>query len=314
MKEQRPYSQLIKNEALRLGFNDAGISKADFLPLEAERLRSWLDNGYQAGMGYMGNNYDKRTDPRLLVEGAKSVVSVILNYFPPETQSDPNAPVIAKYAYGKDYHKVMRKKLKSLLSFTIQLIPGCEGRVFTDSAPVLEHAWASRAGLGWIGKNSLLLTTRFGSFVFIGEMIITSELEYDQPVNDLCGSCRNCVSSCPTGAIVSDRIIDANLCISYHTIENKTLSMPQNLKDKFKNRVFGCDICQDVCPWNRKAAAHNVEEFNPHPDMLKMTRKDWHSIGEARFDELFMGSAVKRAKYAGLRRNLGFVEDVTSDE
>jgi epoxyqueuosine reductase len=301
------YSRQIKSEALRLGFSDCGISAAEFLPLEAERLRNWLSKGYHSRLSYMENHFEKRTDPRLLVESAKSVVSVILNYFPASQQSDPKAPVIAKYAYGKDYHQVIRKKLKALLSFTCELIPQCEGRVFTDSAPVMEHAWARNAGLGWIGKNSLLLTNRFGSFVFIGEMIITAELEYDRPVNDLCGSCRNCITSCPTGAIVADRVVDAGKCISFHTIENKTQEMPEALKGKFQNRVFGCDICQDVCPWNRKLDPHSTAEFIPHPDLLKMSKREWDEIDFSAFNEIFRGSAVKRAKFEGLKRNLQFI-------
>jgi epoxyqueuosine reductase len=308
VKTEPSYSRLIKSEALHLGFNDCGISKADFLPLEAERLRNWLSKGYNSKLSYMENHIEKRTDPRLLLESAKSVVSVILNYYPSQKQSDPEAPVIAKYAYGKDYHVVIRKKLKSLLSYTCTLIPGCEGRVFTDSAPVMEHAWASRAGLGWIGKNSLLLTSRFGSFVFIGEMIITAELETDQPVNDLCGSCQNCITSCPTGAIIEDRVVDAGKCISFHTIENKTSEIPEKFKGNFQNRVFGCDICQDVCPWNRKVLPHKTEEFNPHPDLLSMSKNDWHLIDRDKFNNLFRGSAVKRAKFEGLKRNLEFLK------
>jgi epoxyqueuosine reductase len=304
------YSQLIKSEALRLGFNDCGISQAGFLPLEAERLKSWLSKGYNAQLSYMENHFEKRTDPRLLVESAKSVISVILNYYPAQVQSDPEAPVIAKYAYGKDYHNIVRKKLKSLLNYTCELIPGCEGRVFTDSAPVMEHAWASRSGLGWIGKNSLLLTSRYGSFVFIGEMIINTELDYDQPVNDLCGSCRNCITSCPTGAIVADRVVDAGKCISFHTIENKTSEIPEIFKEKFQNRVFGCDICQDVCPWNRKTTPLTTTEFIPHPELLSMSKNDWHFIDRDKFNNLFRGSAVKRAKFEGFKRNLEFLKQI----
>ncbi len=309
MKNNQTYSRQIKSEALRLGFSDCGISAADYLPGEALRLKNWLENGYNAGLSYMENHFNKRVDPRKLVEGAKSVVSVVLNYYPEKEQTDPEAPVLAKYAYGQDYHQVIRKKLNALLSFTNELIPGCEGRVFTDSAPVLEHAWASRAGLGWIGKNSLLLTSRFGSFVFIGEMIVSAELEYDRPVNDMCGSCRNCITSCPTGAIVEDRVVDAGKCISYHTIENKTVEMPEELRGTFKNRVFGCDICQDVCPWNRKASAHTTEEFNPRHELLSLGKKDWYLMDKETFNNLFRGSAVERAKFEGLRRNLDFLSD-----
>ena len=309
MNTTRTYSRLIKTEALRLGFDGCGISRAEFLPKEADRLTSWLKNGYNAELTYMENHFELRTDPRKLVEGAESVISVILNYYPHQGQADPEAPVLAKYAYGRDYHLVIRKKLKSLLSFTTSLIPGTEGRVFTDSAPVMEHAWASRGGLGWIGKNSLLLTTHFGSFVFIGEMIVTAPLEYDQALNDFCGSCRNCITSCPTGAIVADRIIDAGKCISYHTIENKTGEIPKIYKDKFQNRVFGCDICQDVCPWNRRAIPNQVKEFEPDPELLGMSKRDWYLMDIVKFSELFKGSAVKRAKFEGLKRNLDFLKE-----
>jgi epoxyqueuosine reductase len=308
VKDLQTYSRDIKSEALRLGFNACGISAADFLPLENDRLESWLANGYHGDLQYMERNRDKRTDPRNLVEGAKSVVSVILNYYPSENQTDPEAPVIAKYAYGKDYHTVIKNRLQHLLSFICELIPGTEGRVFTDSAPVMEHSWASRSGLGWIGKNSLLINTEFGSFVFIGEVIISAELAYDRPLNDMCGSCRNCINSCPTGAIVEERVIDARKCISYHTIENKTPDMPAELQGKFANRVFGCDICQDVCPWNRKARAHNIAEFEPHPSLLEMSRDEWYSMDKGKFNEVFKDSAVKRAGFEGIRRNMTFIE------
>jgi len=308
VKNEQTYSQQIKAKALRIGFNDCGISAAEYLTDDAERLRSWLEHGNHAGLSYMENNFEKRTDPRLLIDGAKSVVSVVLNYYPQKKQKNPSAPVIAKYAYGQDYHEVIREKLHTLLSFTKNLIPRCEGRVFTDSAPVMEHAWASRSGLGWIGKNSLLIHEKLGSFIFIGEMIISAELDYDKPVNDMCGSCRNCVTSCPTGAIVADRVIDARKCISYHTIENKTSEMPELLKDSFKNRVFGCDICQDVCPWNRKAIPHTTEEFLPQTKLLDMSEHEWHEMNSDSFNELFSKSAVKRAGYEGLQRNLNFLK------
>lgn len=307
MSELSTYSRLIKDEALRLGFNGVGIAAAGVLTKEAVHLENWLEKGYHAGLGYMERNTDLRTDPSRLVEGARSVICVFLNYYPQAVQSDPYAPVLSKYAYGKDYHSVMKGMLKSLLNFTVNLIPGTTGRVFTDSAPVLEHAWASLSGLGWIGKNSLLLTQEYGSFVFLGEMIITSELEYDRPVNDLCGSCRNCITSCPTGAIVAERTVDAGKCISYHTIENKTQDMPESLKDKFMNRVFGCDICQDVCPWNRTPKSHHLPELNPPPGLLKMSRDDWYSLDEAQFHSIFKGSAVKRAGFKGIERNLRFL-------
>ena len=307
MNNGQTYSRQIKSEAIRLGFDGCGISNAEFLAVEADRLKYWLANGYNAGLSYMEKHFEKRTDPRLLVENAKSVISVILNYYPRQHQTDPEAPVISKYAYGKDYHIVILEKLKSLLSFTSELVPGCEGRVFTDSAPILEHAWAARAGLGWIGKNSLLLTRRFGSFVFLGEMIITAQLDYDKPVIEMCGSCRNCITACPTGAIISDRTIDAGRCISYHTIENKTPEIPEIFKAKFQNRVFGCDICQDVCPWNQKLTPHNVEELNPSKELMSMSKNDWYRMDKEKFTSLFKGSSVSRAKYEGLKKNLDFL-------
>jgi epoxyqueuosine reductase len=308
VKTSQTYSRIIKSEALRLGFSGCGISEAGFLHMDAERLNTWLEKGYNSGLVYMEKHFDLRTDPRRLVEGAKSVVSVILNYYPPKKQTDPEAPVIAKYAYGKDYHQVMRKKLRSLLAFTSALIPGCAGSVFSDSAPVMEHALASRAGLGWIGKNSLLLTSDFGSFVFLGEMIVTAKLGYDHPIKEMCGSCRSCITSCPTAAILENRTVDAGKCISYHTIESKTPDIPETFNGKFQNRVFGCDICQDVCPWNTRATPHHVEEFNPHPDLLTMNKNDWHHIDKDKYNGLFRGSAVKRAKFEGLKRNLDFLK------
>lgn len=308
MNNKTTYSSRIKTEAIRLGFNDCGISEAGYLESDAVHLNSWLQNGYNADMAYMEKNQEKRVDPSVLVEGAKAVISVILNYFPEEQQNDPDAPVVAKYAYGKDYHFVMKEKLYHLLRYIQELIPGAKGRVFSDSAPVLEHAWARRSGLGWIGKNSLLLTTRFGSFVFIGELIVDVELEYDRPINDLCGSCRACIDACPTGAIVSEKIVDANKCISYHTIENKSPDMPSHLKDRFLNRMFGCDICQDVCPWNRKLSPHNTPDFIPDQEFLFMNRKDWFRLNEEKYNKLFKGTAIERAGFNGLKRNLGFIE------
>jgi len=294
-------------EALRLGFDDCGISRADFLEFDSERLKTWLEKGYHAGLGYMERNKDKRTDPRKLVEGAKSVVSVIMNYFHSQNQQDHGAPVISKYYYGKDHHQVVKKRLSELLLFIRKMIPGSDGRVFTDSVPLLEKAFAARSGLGWIGKNSLLLTKKYGSFIYIGDLIVNIELEYDIPVKDHCGTCEKCIRACPTRALIGERILDLNRCISFHTIENKTDSMPENLRGLFRNRVFGCDICQDVCPWNRKLKSHAVEELNPHPDLLYMSNREWHSINRERFNELFKGSAVKRAKFEGLRRNLDFL-------
>ncbi len=303
-------SSNIKAFALDLGFDACGIARAEKLEDHASKLDEWLSSGFNADMEWMRNNLEKRVDPTLLVPGAKSVVSVILNYYNPENQKDPDAPVISRYAYGKDYHKVMRKKLLRLLQYTRELIPGCDGRVFTDSAPVMEHAWAERSGLGWIGKNSLLLNKKFGSYVFIGEMILNAELEYEQrKVNDFCGNCSLCINECPTNAILPGRMVDANKCISYQTIENKG-DIPEEFRQNFYNRIFGCDICQDVCPWNRKLTKHKTDELNPSARLMGMTLVEWQNLSKEDFDEIFQGSAVKRAGYSGLKRNFTFLSNL----
>ncbi len=301
------YSGHIKSIARELGFDDCGFARAEKLDRDAEVLHDWLDKGMHQDMQWMENHLDKRIDPTSLVPGAKSVISVLLNYFNPRMQDDPAAPVISRYAYGRDYHKVVRKKLRMLLSRIKEVLPGTEGRVFVDSAPVMEHAWATRAGLGWIGKNSLLLSKKLGSYVFIGEVIIDAELEYDQPVTDHCGQCRLCVDECPTHAINPDRTLNAGKCISYLTIEHRG-EIPAKYKNSFYNRVFGCDICQDVCPWNRKLKAHHIADFNPKEELMAMDNDSWNTMTEDGFDELFEGSAVKRTKYEGLRRNLDFLK------
>ena len=301
-------SSLIKAEALRLGFDGCGISRAAYLPKDARRLKQWLNNNYQGSMAYMENHADKRVDPTKLVEYAQSVISVILNYYPSKTQEDFDAPVISKYAYGVDYHNLIRKMLKNLLRYIQETIAQATGRAFVDSAPVLDRAWAVRAGLGWIGKNTNLISPETGSFIFIGSLIIDLPLNYDDPLRDFCGDCNRCISACPTAAIIKPRIIDARRCISYLTIENKD-EINATYKDKLSNRVFGCDICQDVCPWNRKALPHQVKEFEPLPGLLEMTRSQWYEMDETQFRTLFAKSAVKRAKFSGLRRNLLFIAD-----
>jgi epoxyqueuosine reductase len=301
-------SLAIKNEALRLGFSACGFSKAEYLPEDAKRLRSWLDNGYHGSMKYMENHFDKRTDPSKLVEGAKSVVSLLLNYYTDERQQDPEAPVISKYAYGTDYHFVMKDKMKSLHRFIQENFGPTEGRVFVDSAPVLDRAWAVRAGLGWIGKHSNLINRDLGSFVFIGELILDMELEYNQiPESDFCGACNICIDACPTDAILSNRTIDSNRCISYLTIENRE-QIPETFRGKLANRAFGCDICQDVCPWNCKATPHQVEEFRSKPRLLEMKKPEWQQLDQPTFNQLFKSSAVKRTGYKGLTRNLEFLK------
>jgi epoxyqueuosine reductase len=294
---------MIKAEAHRLGFEGCGISRAAYLPDDAKQLDSWLHEQYHGSMTYMENYVEKRVDPVKLVEGAKSVISVILNYFPSISQHDPEAPVVSKYAYGEDYHEVIRKKLKLLLHY----ISAASGSAFVDSAPVLDRAWAARAGLGWIGKNTNLISPETGSFIFIGSLIVDIPLQADSPIGDLCGDCNRCIRACPTGAIIKPRVLDARQCLSYLTIENKGVIDP-GFRDKFENRVFGCDICQDVCPWNRRAVPHRVTEFNPLPGLIEMTRKDWYELDEIRFKKLFLKSAVKRTKYAGLRRNLELIK------
>jgi len=257
-------------------------------------------------MGYMENHFEKRVNPAKLVEDARSVISVILNYFPSKMQEDPEAPVISKYAYGKDYHGVIKRKLKDLLEYINTNIHAVKGRGFVDSAPVLDRAWAAKSGLGWIGKNSMLISPAKGSFFFIGSLIVDIELFYDRPIPDFCGDCTRCINACPTKAIVSPRIIDSGKCISYHTIENKG-EIDVDLKGKFQNRAFGCDICQDVCPWNRKAIPHQVKEFEPLPRLLEMTRDEWHRLTSEQYNHLFSLSAVERAGFPNLQRNLTFI-------
>lgn len=298
---------MIKAEAKRLGFMDCGISKADFLEEEASRLEEWLKRGYHGEMKWMENHFDKRLDPRKLVEGAKSVVSVILNYYPEETQKDPEAPRIAKYAYGEDYHFVIKRKLQALMNFISEEIGEVSGRAFTDSAPVMDRAWAERAGLGWTGKHTLLLTKGVGSFYLIGELIIDLELVPDTPVTNHCGSCTKCMDACPTDAIIAPQLIDATKCISYLTIELKD-QISNEFKPQMEGWAFGCDICQDVCPWNRFSKPTQVEEFSTHPDMLDMDKRDWEEITEDVFKKVFKKSAVKRAKYAGLKQNIDFLK------
>ena len=302
-------SLLIKAKARELGFMDCGISRAEFLGDERERLLSWLENKMQGEMAYMANHLEKRLDPRLLVENARSVISVLLNYYPFEKQADPEAPVLSKYAYGTDYHFVMKDKLGGLLGYIQSEIAPCEGRCFVDSAPVLDRAWAARAGLGWIGKNTNLLSTEHGSFFFIGELIIDIELPPDDKiVRDHCGNCTRCMDACPTRAIVAPYVLDARRCISYQTIENHGEIDPK-LKGKFENRVFGCDICQDVCPWNLKSEAHHEPAFSPEETLMKLTKSEWESMDKPLFNALFRNSAVKRTRFEGLKRNVRFLRE-----
>jgi epoxyqueuosine reductase len=302
----RKYTEYIKSEASRLGFLSCGISKAEFLEEEAPRLESWLKNGMHGEMGYMENHFDKRLDPTKLVPGSKSVVSLLLNYFPKEEQRSDSYK-ISKYAYGTDYHFVIKDKLKQLLNSIQQEIGDVQGRAFVDSAPVLDKAWAARSGLGWIGKHSNLLTKQLGSFYFIAELIIDLELEYDTPITDHCGSCTACIDACPTEAIVAPYVVDGSKCISYFTIELKN-EIPTAMAGTFDDWAFGCDICQDVCPWNRFSKSHSEPLFNPKPELLEMSKKEWEEITEEVFQKIFQKSAVKRTGFKGLTRNLNFLK------
>ncbi len=307
MSNKSKYTELIRAEAKRLGFLSCGISKAGFLEEEAPRLEAYLKANMNGEMTYMENHFDKRLDPTILVPGSKSVISLLLNYFPVETQREDTYK-ISKYAYGTDYHFVIKDKLKQLMDFISEEIGEVSGRAFVDSAPVLDKAWASKSGLGWIGKHSLLLTKQAGSFYFVSELILDLELDYDSPVTDHCGSCTACIDACPTKAIVADRVVDGSKCISYFTIELKN-QIPESEKGKFEDWMFGCDICQDVCPWNRFSKAHNEPLFNPHPEMLAMEKKDWEEITEEVFRTIFQKSAVKRTKFSGLQRNIQFLKE-----
>jgi epoxyqueuosine reductase len=299
----------IKAKAKELGFLDCGIAETMFLAEEKARLKNWLQNEMHGKMTYMANNQDKRLDPRLLVDNACSVISVLLNYFPAGKQADPEAPVLSKYAFGTDYHFVMKDKLGELLQFIQSEIAPCEGRCFVDSAPVLDRAWAARAGLGWIGKNTCLISTEHGSFFFIGELIIDLELPAgNKVVHNHCGTCTRCINACPTQALVAPYVLDARRCISYQTIENRGEIDPE-LKGKFENRVFGCDICQDVCPWNLKSEPHNEPAFSPDIKLMNLGKEEWYEMDKPMFNSLFRNSAVKRTRFEGLKRNMRFLEE-----
>ncbi len=307
MSSKEEYTKQIKEEAKRLGFLSCGISKANFLEEEAPRLEKWLNNNMHGEMQYMENHFDKRLDPRLLVEGARSVISLLLNYYP-EQKQDENSYKISKYAYGQDYHHVIKSKLRLLQEFITSKIGAVSGRAFVDSAPVLDKAWAAKSGLGWIGKHSNLLTQQVGSFYFIAELIVDLDLEYDLPATDHCGTCTACIDACPTDAIVDPYVVDGSKCISYFTIELKN-EIPQDYQGQFKDWMFGCDICQDVCPWNRFSKPHNEPLFNPKPELLAMTKKEWEEVTTDVFQKVFQKSAVKRTKFSGLQRNIRFLKE-----
>tara|TARA_B100001079_G_scaffold166637_1_gene142998 strand:- start:1314 stop:2231 length:918 start_codon:yes stop_codon:yes gene_type:complete len=296
-------SQLVKRIAKEIGFSSCGISKARFLHEEEKKFENWLKQGYQGSMSYLERNFDKRLDPTKLVPGAKSVISLSYNYFPPKKLISENNFIISKYAYGRDYHKVLRNKLKKLFTKIRDKIGEVEGRVFVDSAPIHERAWAKLSGVGWIGKNSLLINKNQGSYFFLAEIICDLDLEYDEPVLNRCGNCTRCIDACPTDAITKAQVIDANKCISYLTIENKE-KIPKELRGSINNSIFGCDICQDVCPWNKKSVPHNEKEFIPKKELRDLKKKDWIELTEDTFNKIFEGSAVKRTKFQGLKRNI----------
>ena len=300
------YSESIKSKAKALGFLSCGISKADFLEEEAPRLEQWLNQNYHGEMAYMANHFDKRLDPRVLVPGAKSVVSLLLNYHSKEKQTDVEAPKIASYAFGDDYHKVIKDKLKELMSFIHQEIGEVQGRVFVDSAPVMDKAWAAKSGLGWIGKNTNLISKKVGSFFFIAELILDLDLEHDLPATDHCGSCTACIDACPTDALLAPYQIDGSKCISYVTIELKN-EIPTDFQGKMDNWAFGCDVCQTVCPWNRFATPHSEPAFNPPDELLSLSKNEWEEMTQEVFSVIFKNSAIKRTKYEGLKRNIKFL-------
>ena len=303
-------TQYIKERAYAEGFAYIGISKAEKMEPESKRLAKWLEQGMHGKMSYMENHFDMRVDPTLLVPGAKSVISLMYNYYPEATQQDPNAPKLARYAQGKDYHHVLKPKLKTLL-FDLEKKLGRQiiGRCFTDSAPILERDWARRSGLGWVGKNTLLIHPKKGSYYFLAEIILDVEFDYDGPIKDYCGTCTKCIDACPTDAIPEEGyVVDGSKCISYFTIELKD-EIPAEMKGKFENWMFGCDICQEVCPWNRFSTPHQEPLFDPHPDLLQMTKRDWQEISEDVFRKIFKDSPVKRTKFSGLTRNIKFLEE-----
>lgn len=306
MQKNSLYKELIKKKANELGFFYCGFSKADFLSEEAPHLENWLKKQMHGKMLYMENHFDKRLDPRILVPGAKTVISLLLNYFPEDSQQDDTYR-ISKYAYGKDYHVVIKDKLRELFEIIKEEIGDIEGRVFVDSAPVMDKAWAKKAGLGWMGKNANLIHPKQGSFFFIAELIVDLELEPDGPIKDYCGTCTRCIDACPTDAIVQPYLVDGSKCISYLTIELKDQIIPDEFKGKMDNWIFGCDVCQDVCPWNRFSKPHSTPEFNPHKRLLSLSRNEWEELSQDIFQELFRHSAVKRTKYSGLKRNVNFL-------
>ncbi len=307
MSHVEKHTAWIREEAFRLGFSFIGFAKAMYMEEEARRLEMWLQQGMHGQMHYMENHFDKRVDPTRLVPGARSVICLMYNYHTEQVPHDPEAPKIARYAHGEDYHFVIKKKLQALLQFMQERIGEVHGRCFVDSAPILERDWARRAGLGWVGKNTLLIKPGAGSWFFLAELILDVEFVYDHPMRDYCGTCTRCIDACPTEAISPQGyLVDGSKCISYLTIELKD-AIPEAFQGKMENWMFGCDICQEVCPWNRFATPHQEPAFEPHPDLLRMSAREWQDISEEVFQQIFKKSAVKRTKYTGLKRNLAFL-------
>ncbi|MCZ2102554.1 MAG: tRNA epoxyqueuosine(34) reductase QueG [Chitinophagales bacterium] len=307
-------TNLIKQKAYDMGFMLCGISKAEFMDQEAQRLEAWLNQGYNGEMAYLNNYFDLRTDPTKLVPDSKSVISLAYNYYNDSETLNQTEPKISMYAYGRDYHKVIRNKLKALFEYIQSIAGDVQGRVFVDSAPVLEKSWASRSGLGWIGKHSMLISPKKGSHFFLGEIILDLELHYDGPMKDFCGTCTRCIEACPTEAISpKGYFIDGSKCISYLTIELRS-AIPDEFADKMEGWAFGCDICQQVCPWNRFSTPHQEPDFYPKPDLTNLSKDSWQDITEEQFDKVFMGSPVKRTKYEGLKRNIQFLKIKPKDQ
>ena len=302
------FKQAIKNKASELGFFYCGFSKVSFLEEEAPHLEKWLKNNYQGSMAYMANHFDKRLNPKLLVDDANTVISLLLNYHTETLQKDPLAPKLSKYAYGEDYHFVIKDKLGELLSFMKQEIGAIEGRVFVDSAPVMDKVWAKKAGLGWMGKNTNLIHPKEGSFFFIAEIITDVVIEEDGPMKDYCGTCTKCIDACPTEAIVAPYVVDGSKCISHLTIELKDAILPEQFKGKMDIWMFGCDVCQDVCPWNKFGKINQEKRFQPSAQLLDLNQNDWEDLEQETFQSLFKNSAVKRTKFEGLKRNISFLK------
>ncbi len=305
MNSINPHTEKIKHKALEIGFSAIGISKAEYLEKESKQLKNWLQDGFHGEMKYMENHFEKRTDPRKLVDNAKSVISVLYNYYPPKVQPE-NSYKISKYAYGRDYHLVVKEKLYKLFDYIKTLEPEAKARIFVDSAPVMEKVWAAKSGLGWIGKNTNLISKEHGSFLFIGEIIIDIELVADSPIKDYCGNCTKCLDACPTKAL-SPYKLDARKCISYLTIEKKG-EIPENFKNQWNDWIFGCDICQDVCPWNSKASVHSERDFKPKPEIIKFLRLDWEKLTEIDFNQIFKESPLERPKFDVINRNINFIK------